>query len=169
MKKTELVRPSHMLPGLLRSKATNVVICSIFTCKRQVSSHPQPTFAWPPRSQQLPGAILHKAVSGCWRDTQKQAGHLAVRASALTILQRRTIRCVYQVKVGIGQRNSCLQAEVHDQTPLIKGKQGQSNLTSTGQHYHDEFLYDAFVWPQFCRPQTHVSILYVQIRDFGSL
>ena len=67
-----LVRPSHVLPGLLRSKATNVVICSVFACKRQVSSGPEPAFNWPPSSQQLPGALSHKESLSAKGDAKQQ-------------------------------------------------------------------------------------------------
>lgn len=141
MKKTELVRPSHMLPGLLSSKATNVVICSIFKCKRQVSSRLQPAFAWLPSSQQLPGALLHKAVPGCGGDTQKQGRHLAVRASALSICKGEQSGVLSKWSWDTGQQDTLRSLSPGSTAwpfPLIKGKYGWRDLSNTGQHYRGE-------------------------------
>lgn len=162
-----LVRLSHMLPGLLRSKATNVVICSIFACERQVSSRPEPEFIWPPTHSSCLRHCHTKQSLGAKGDPEKQAGHLAVRARALTISKEDNQRC--SARWGIGQQD-LFGSLSPDHISFIKGKYDESNLTNAGQHHFGEFLYGDFVGPQFCRPQTLICQFptFLQIRNFES-
>lgn len=92
MKKTELVRPSHMLPGLLRSEATNVVICFIFACKRQVSPRPQSTAHIRLTSELTAAAWSSVTQSSPWvlRGHSEARRQLAGRATASTICKEQS-------------------------------------------------------------------------------